>query len=116
MERRMPISTDAMSAFFQDLRYALRSLRRYPGFTTVATLALAVGIGANTVIFSLVNAVILQPLPYREPGRLVRICETIPKITAEPMHFSAPDVLVFQRLNQAFEGTAAYEGRQIDLS
>jgi predicted permease len=95
-----------MSGLIQDLRYALRQLRKSPGFTTVAVLTLALGIGANTAIFSVVNGVLLNPLPFHNPGRIVSMFEAtrnFPKYS-----ISYPNFLDWQRDNRSFEVMGAF--------
>ena len=77
--------------FFMDVRYGVRMLRKNPGFAAVAVLTLALGIGANTAVFGVVNAVLLRPLPFKQPSRLMMLFEGIPKIGFPRMGFSAPD-------------------------
>ncbi|HEV2352328.1 MAG TPA: ABC transporter permease [Terriglobia bacterium] len=91
----------------QDVHYGLRQLRRNPGFTAVAVLTLALGIGANTAIFSVVNAVVLRPLPYPQSNRLVWIAEVIPSFNAELA--AGADYLDWRDQNKTFEGMTAYD-------
>jgi putative ABC transport system permease protein len=93
-----------MDTLLQDLRYGARALLRSPGFTTVAAITLALGVGANTAIFSVVHAVLLRPLPYREPDRLVLAWEARgPRRAA----LTAPDFVDWRAQNQVFETLAA---------
>ena len=91
-----------------DLRYAIRALLRNPGFTTVAVLTLALGIGANSAIFSVVNAVLLRPLPFREPERIVRVFTTT--ADEKSSNHSAGDFLDLRRENQSFSALAGHRG------
>ncbi|HET9178056.1 MAG TPA: ABC transporter permease [Terriglobia bacterium] len=95
-----------IEAFIQDIRYGLRQLRRNPGFTAIAVLTLALGIGANTAVFSVVNSVLLQPLPYHDPERLVSIWQSYQGYTDVPV--STPNVDSWRTQNRVFEEIAAY--------
>jgi predicted permease len=88
---------------WQDVRFGLRMLRKNPGFTSVAILTLALGIGANTAIFSVVNAVLIRPLPFAEPDRLVRIFEKNDKLKLSQFSSSVPNYLSWKEQQQSFE-------------
>jgi len=94
-----------IDTFFQDLRYGLKMLRRNPGFTIVAVLTLALGTGATTAIFSVVNAVMLRPLPYRDPDRLV----LVPNARGQ-------DFLKWRDQSKAFESMAAFDFATADFT
>jgi len=96
-----------MGNLIQDVRYGVRMLIRNPGFTAVAGLALALGIGANTAVFSVVNGILLRPLPYKDPGRLVWITESIKELKAELV--GGPDYLDWRDQAQTLGGIAAFE-------
>ena len=95
-----------MRSFLQDVRYSVRQMRKAPGFAVIAILTLALGIGANTAIFSVVNGVLLNPLPYPQPERLVVLFHDKPNFATGSISY--PNFLDWQRENQAFESMAAY--------
>ena len=105
-----------MGALIQDLRYGLRTLAKNPGFTAVAVLTLALGIGANTAIFSVVDAVLLRPLPYPEPDRLFTVYQTLPRDPAQNTGVSYPNYLDWTQQNRVFESIAAVRGNSLALS
>jgi putative ABC transport system permease protein len=93
--------------FVQDLRYGTRTLRKSPGFTAVAVLTLALGIGATTAIFSVVDAVLLRALPYRDPQRLVSFFEDLSKVGYPRIRVSPPTYLDLKAQTRVFEDVAA---------
>ncbi len=99
-----------------DLRYALRVLGKNPGFFSVAVLTLALGVGVNTAIFSVINAVLLSPLPYRDPDSLVMVKEVFPQIGPAPISVSGPDIAQIQKLNHVFEAVGGFRLWTYELS
>ena len=99
----------------RDLLHALRQLRQTPGYAIITILTLALGIGANTAIFSVVNGVILKPLPYPSPDRLVFITSQFPGLGFDQFWVSAPEFLEFRERNQAFSAVGAYSAGAVNL-
>jgi predicted permease len=97
-----------MSELRTDIRYALRSLLKSPGFSLVAILTLALGIGANSAIFSVLNGVVLQPLPYAQPDRLVRIASKFPTLGFEKFWISPPEYFELKERNRSFAAIGGY--------
>ena len=105
-----------MTILLQDIRYAIRGLRKKPGFTLVAVVTLALGIGANTAIFSVVNAVLLKPLPFKDPDRLAIVWEEatfagFPRNTPAPANF-----IDWKSQNRSFEDMAATASASFNLT
>ena len=103
-----------MNTFLQDLKYALRTLRKSPGFAAIAVLTLALGIGANTALFSVVNGVLLSPLPYPEPDRIATLYSKTPQF--EESSISYPNFLDWQRQNNSFAAIAAWRSDSFNMT
>jgi putative ABC transport system permease protein len=103
-----------MATLWHDLRYGLRTLRKSPGFTAVALLTLALGIGANTAMFSIVDAVLLRPLPYPQAARLVFISEWSQQIPG--MSISMADFNDWRAQQTVFSSMVAYQPANVTLT
>ena len=109
------MSAQPIQTLLKDLRFAARTLRKSPGFAAISLITLALGIGATTAMFSVVNQTLLRPLPFKDPSRLVLLKELIPRIDTEPGWIPAPDVLAFQSQTRSFDGVGGYVDAQMDL-
>jgi predicted permease len=105
-----------MNTLWQDLRYGARMLWKTPGFTAIAIITLALGIGANTAIFSVVNAVLLSPLPYAEPERLTLIWTKLEKLGLEKTWSSEPEVLDLRQQSTLFESLGVINDGSFSLT
>ena len=103
-----------MGTLLQDLRFGLRTLLKSPGFTAIAVIALALGIGANTAMFSIVNAVLLRPIPYPQPDRLLMVYTSMPQFHESSVSY--PNFLDWQQRSRSFEQMAAYRNDSFTLT
>jgi predicted permease len=104
-----------LETFLQDIRYGLRQLRRSPSFTAVAVVTLALGIGATTAIFSVVNSVLLQPLSYPHSKRLVNVSLTFARLKQSGWALSAADYFVYREQSRTFEDIGLYSGHTVNV-
>src|SRR5499426_4444083 len=101
---------------WQDLRYGVRMLVKAPNYTLIAVITLALGIGANTAIFSVVNGVLLRPLPYNEPERLARVYSEFPTMSLRKFWISAPEYLDIQKEAKSWESIGAWSTGGVNVS
>src|SRR6266540_7057702 len=104
-----------MSSLLQDIRYALRTLGQNPGFTVLAVLTLALGIGFNSAVFSVVDAAVLRPLAYVRPEELVRIWDSNPSRGFDRFSASPPNFVDWRAQNRTLSGIAAFTGDEATL-
>src|SRR5262245_23554972 len=105
-----------VQTLWQDLRYGARMLFKKPGFTLIAVLTLALGIGANTAIFSVVNGVLLRPLPYKEPDRLARVYSEFPTMNLRKFWISPPEYMEVQKEAKSWESIGAWSAGGVNIA
>ncbi|HEX8185939.1 MAG TPA: ABC transporter permease, partial [Blastocatellia bacterium] len=105
-----------MENLLQDIRYAVRMLLKKPAFTAIVVLALAIGIGANTAIFSVVNAILLRPLPYKNPDRISMVWLDNTRLGVDQDWHSYPNYMDYKQQSETFEDLAAFNNRSFNLT
>ena len=105
-----------MFDLIRDLRHAARRLPLTPGFTLATLLTLALGIGANTAIFSIINSVLLKPLPFPEPDRLVGVWQTAPGVNIKDLNASIADYVTYREDSRTFADVAIWNGRSVTVT
>ena len=105
-----------METVLQDLRYAIRASLKKPAFIAIVVLALAIGIGANTAIFSVVNAILLRPLPFKNPDRIVMVWMNNGKLKVDQDWHSYPNYVDYREQTCTFEEIAAFNDRSFNLT
>src|SRR5215211_5576561 len=105
-----------MENLIKDLRYGVRSFLKRPGFLVIAVSTLAVGIGATTAMFTVVNSVLLRPLQFPEPERIVQLQGVNPRLGIKQSNMSVPDVADWQQQSQSFEQVSAFIWGNVFLS
>src|ERR1700678_2508028 len=108
-------STAQFESLTRNVRYAWRTLRRSPGYAILAVLTLGVGIGANTAIFSVINGVLLRPLPYAQAAQIVHLDQTAAKVGPDPLGLSVQEVRDFRGQNHVFSDVAEYHSMTFTL-
>jgi hypothetical protein len=105
-----------MHTLFADIRFALRTLAKNRGFAAVGILTIALGVGANAAVFSVVNATLIQPLPYADPDRLVAVFETARRGEIERRAVSYPNFRDWQREARSFEALSVAFGERVTMA
>src|SRR6202453_898150 len=105
-----------MGNFSAEFRQVMRRLLRAPMFTAITLITLAAGIGANTVVFSVLNGILLKPLPYPDPDRLIGVWLTAPKVGIKELNMSPSCYFIFREQNQSFVDLGLYNGDSVSVT
>ena len=105
-----------MHDLLRDMKYTFRRLCRMPGFTASTVVTLALGIGANTAIFSVINGVLLKPLPFPKPERLVGVWQSAPGVNIPDLNASLADYLTYRDDSKTFADVALWQGRAVTVT